>query len=118
MNKPGSRVNNQLPRYAAKLVDDTISGGIYRSMQKEPSAAAKANRQFFPSVEVDGEVYRCGDSVYVFGANAPATFDEDDELCEVCCKDADQGTMLECDVCLRGFHLKCLKPPLKSVPEV
>ena len=25
--------------------------------------------------------------------------------------------MLECSTCLRGFHLRCLKPPLKKVPE-
>lgn len=25
--------------------------------------------------------------------------------------------MVECDECLGGFHLKCLKPPLKEVPE-
>ncbi|KAJ0972666.1 hypothetical protein J5N97_020625 [Dioscorea zingiberensis] len=25
--------------------------------------------------------------------------------------------MVECDDCLGGFHLKCLKPPLKKVPE-
>lgn len=25
--------------------------------------------------------------------------------------------MIECDECLGGFHLKCLKPPLKEVPE-
>jgi origin recognition complex subunit 1 len=25
--------------------------------------------------------------------------------------------MIECDDCLGGFHLKCLKPPLKIVPE-
>ncbi|KAK9950817.1 hypothetical protein M0R45_006284 [Rubus argutus] len=25
--------------------------------------------------------------------------------------------MIECDDCLGGFHLKCLKPPLKEVPE-
>lgn len=25
--------------------------------------------------------------------------------------------MLECDSCLRGFHMRCLQPPLKKVPE-
>lgn len=25
--------------------------------------------------------------------------------------------MIECDECLGGFHLKCVKPPLKEVPE-
>jgi hypothetical protein len=26
--------------------------------------------------------------------------------------------LLECDKCLRGFHLDCLQPPLAAVPEV
>ncbi len=25
--------------------------------------------------------------------------------------------MLECSACLRGFHLRCLRPPLLAVPE-
>lgn len=25
--------------------------------------------------------------------------------------------MLECSTCLRGFHLRCLSPPLRAVPE-
>jgi origin recognition complex subunit 1 len=25
--------------------------------------------------------------------------------------------MLECSGCLRGFHMRCLKPPLKAVPD-
>lgn len=26
--------------------------------------------------------------------------------------------MLECNGCLRGFHLDCLRPPLDAVPKV
>lgn len=26
--------------------------------------------------------------------------------------------LLECDRCLRGYHLDCLDPPLDTVPEV
>ncbi|KAK9197743.1 hypothetical protein WN944_012926 [Citrus x changshan-huyou] len=45
--------------------------------------------------------------------------DEEDpevEECRICFR-AGRNVMLECDDCLGGFHLKCLKPPLKEVPE-
>ncbi|RXH82629.1 hypothetical protein DVH24_002401 [Malus domestica] len=38
------------------------------------------------------------------------------EECRVCFKFG-KAVMIECDDCLGGFHLKCLKPPLKDVPE-
>lgn len=45
------------------------------------------------------------------------------EVCEVCNKaEKRRGQkvihLLECDRCLRGFHLDCLKPPLPAVPKV
>ena len=43
----------------------------------------------------------------------------DVERCALCSQEgADDASMLECDVCLRGFHLGCLTPPLEEVPEV
>ncbi|XWS28297.1 hypothetical protein CRYUN_Cryun25bG0055700 [Craigia yunnanensis] len=38
------------------------------------------------------------------------------EECGVCFK-VGRSVMIECEDCLGGFHLKCLKPPLKEVPE-
>ncbi|KAB1227670.1 Origin recognition complex subunit 1 [Morella rubra] len=38
------------------------------------------------------------------------------EECRMCFK-AGRAVMIECDDCLGGYHLKCLKPPLKEVPE-
>lgn len=45
------------------------------------------------------------------------------EPCEICgniMKRAGRKAvpLLECDKCLRGFHLDCLQPPLFKVPEV
>lgn len=37
--------------------------------------------------------------------------------CQVCDRTALLTGMLECSCCLRGFHLKCLRPPLRKVPE-
>lgn len=39
----------------------------------------------------------------------------EDEPCEKCGGFATEGTMLECDRCLRGYHLKCLRLP--DIPE-
>ena len=36
-------------------------------------------------------------------------------LCEICGKG---GHLLLCDYCNLSFHLKCLTPPLKRVPDV
>lgn len=38
------------------------------------------------------------------------------EECRLCFCSGDE-VMIECDDCLGGFHLKCLVPPLKDVPE-
>ncbi|KAI9074857.1 hypothetical protein K1719_043165 [Acacia pycnantha] len=38
------------------------------------------------------------------------------EECRLCFSTGDD-VMIECDDCLGGFHLKCLTPPLKEVPE-
>nr|XP_049595811.1 bromodomain adjacent to zinc finger domain protein 1A isoform X3 [Syngnathus scovelli] len=37
--------------------------------------------------------------------------------CRVCRRKGDANTMLLCDVCDRGHHMRCLRPRLKSVPE-
>lgn len=48
-----------------------------------------------------------------------ACSDDEDEACVVCGAVDKAGVdMIECDRCLRGFHLDCLKPVLPAVPEV
>eukprot|EP00096_Caligus_rogercresseyi_P009103 TRINITY_DN3029_c0_g1_i3.p1 TRINITY_DN3029_c0_g1~~TRINITY_DN3029_c0_g1_i3.p1 ORF type:complete len:1517 (+),score=584.82 TRINITY_DN3029_c0_g1_i3:77-4552(+) len=37
--------------------------------------------------------------------------------CRVCRRKSEPENMLLCDGCDRGHHMKCLKPPLKTVPE-
>uniref|UniRef100_A0A7S2LR92 PHD-type domain-containing protein n=1 Tax=Leptocylindrus danicus TaxID=163516 RepID=A0A7S2LR92_9STRA len=36
-----------------------------------------------------------------------------DETCEVC---DEGGQLIVCEICERGYHLKCLNPPLSSIP--
>jgi PHD-finger len=38
--------------------------------------------------------------------------------CRVCRRKTDPEKMLLCDGCDRGHHMYCLKPKLKSVPQV
>lgn len=67
----------------------------------------------------DGDTYSAGDDAYI----ALDSFDwevdaeEGDEACELCGRSQMLTGMLECGQCLRGFHLRCLKPPLKRVPD-
>ncbi|KAK3284592.1 origin recognition complex subunit Orc1 [Cymbomonas tetramitiformis] len=77
----------------------------------------KPKRQYFRSAKLNDEVYKVGDAVYVFSGTIFDEEEEDEEYCEICDKDTTLGTMLECDECLRGFHMNCLQPPLQKVPE-
>ena len=51
---------------------------------------------------------------------AAGGFEESDEPCELCggAQQTDANLLLECERCLRGFHMACLDPPLSAVPEV
>lgn len=77
-------------------------------------------RQFLPSVVLDGETFCVGDSAYLILTD---DFDEDDfaeeEVCQVCkSAEPDNVPILECNKCLLGYHLTCLRPPLAEVPKV
>jgi transposase InsO family protein len=37
-------------------------------------------------------------------------------VCEECGTDSDPATLLLCDVCNSGYHVRCLQPPLAAVP--
>ncbi|XP_024025259.1 origin of replication complex subunit 1A [Morus notabilis] len=75
-------------------------------------------RVHYKKVVHDGGEFEVGDDVYVRRREYASSDDEDPEMeeCRVCFKSG-KAVMIECDDCLGGFHLKCLKPPLKEVPE-
>ncbi|KAG2449488.1 hypothetical protein HYH02_005632 [Chlamydomonas schloesseri] len=96
----------------------------------EPGAAAggaaaaaagggRATVRYMSSWEVHGERIHVGDDVYVVETEDASQLpgDDEDEPCCVCSKNTDTRRMVECDRCLRGFHFRCLKPPLKKLPE-
>ncbi|CAM8877837.1 unnamed protein product [Rhodiola kirilowii] len=72
-------------------------------------------RVYYKKVRYNGIEFKVGDDVYV-KRREEATSDEEEEDCRVCFK-IRKAVMIECDDCLGGFHLKCVKPPLKEVPE-
>ncbi|XP_038890237.1 origin of replication complex subunit 1B-like isoform X2 [Benincasa hispida] len=75
-------------------------------------------RVYYQKVVFDGGDFEVGDDVYVRRREDASSDDEDPEVeeCRVCFKSG-KATMIECDDCLGGFHLKCLKPPMKVIPE-
>ncbi|KAL5977022.1 Origin recognition complex, subunit 1, partial [Asimina triloba] len=65
-----------------------------------------------------GGEFAIGDDVYVKRREDASSDGEDPEgeECRICFKSG-KGVMIECDDCLGGFHLRCLKPLMKEVPE-
>ena len=87
------------------------------------SSKNSQGKKYLTETKIDGEVIRVGMDVYV-----SMLVDDEEMECELAEEEAcydcgcppgakGKGAMLECDGCLKGFHLKCLRPPLKEVPE-
>ncbi|XP_020590675.1 origin of replication complex subunit 1-like isoform X2 [Phalaenopsis equestris] len=75
-------------------------------------------RSYYKKLVYDGGGFGVGDDVYVKRRD-DAESDEDDPEAEECriCFEIGSSLMIECDNCLGGFHLRCLRPPLLEVPE-
>ena len=91
-------------------------------MAIKAAAEKRRKHRILDEVTLDGEVFRVGDQVYiVIDENVLGSgLDDEDEShsCGVCgSSDQRKGKLLECSKCLGGFHLRCLNPPLKDVPE-
>ncbi|XP_062004255.1 origin of replication complex subunit 1A-like [Rosa rugosa] len=92
--------------------------GHERKVVTTRGVASKKRQVFYKKVVYDGGEFQVGDDVYV-KRREDASSDEEVvqvEQCRICFKSG-KAVMIECDDCLGGFHLKCLKPPLKEVPE-
>ncbi|XP_051204471.1 origin of replication complex subunit 1 [Lolium perenne] len=88
--------------------------------QAEPKRQRRLPKQtaHYRKVVYDGGEFAVGDDVYVKrqeGAESDAE-DPEQEECRVCFRTSG-GVMVECDACLGGFHLRCVRPPLRRVPE-
>lgn len=86
--------------------------------KKQKKSTESKRRVFYRKVVYDGGEFEIEDDVYVRRREDASSDEEDTEVedCRVCFK-AGKAVMIECDDCLNGFHLKCLKPPLRLVPE-
>ncbi|KAI4976551.1 hypothetical protein ZWY2020_050158 [Hordeum vulgare] len=75
-------------------------------------------RVYYRKVVYDGGEFAAGDDVYIKRLEGEESDAEDPEAedCRVCFR-AGGGVMVECDACLGGFHLRCVRPPLRRVPE-
>lgn len=75
-------------------------------------------RVYYQKVVFDGGEFEVGDDVYVRRREDASSDNEDPEVeeCRVCFKSG-KAIMIECDDCLGGFHLKCLEPPMKEIPD-
>ncbi|XP_024926245.1 origin of replication complex subunit 1-like isoform X2 [Ziziphus jujuba] len=89
-----------------------------KKKKKKNGGAVPKKRIYYKKVVYDGGEFGTGDDVYVKRREDASSEDEDPEVedCMLCFKSG-RAVMIECDDCLGGFHLKCLKPPLKEVPE-
>ncbi|GER38354.1 origin recognition complex 1 [Striga asiatica] len=76
-------------------------------------------RSYYRKVVFDGVEFSAGDDVYVKRRDDASSDNEEPEVeeCRVCFKPPGRQVMIECDFCLFGFHLKCVNPPLREVPE-
>ncbi|XP_074292511.1 origin of replication complex subunit 1B-like [Silene latifolia] len=95
----------------------TTRAGTRMSARVKSSNVAK-KRVYYKKVVFDGGEFAVGNDVYVKRREDASSDEEDPEVeeCRVCFRTGRQ-VMIECDDCLGGFHLKCLKPPLNEVPE-
>ena len=101
--------------------------------KKKKKKKKKKPRTPWEYVKVDGEVFRRGDCAYVISDKTIDLDDDAEEICAACGTthgpsgvtqsrnegegEGDADVMLECDGCLRGWHLGCLTPPLLEVPD-
>ncbi|XP_057777524.1 origin of replication complex subunit 1-like [Salvia miltiorrhiza] len=98
---------------SAERKKDLTSGKCRRADNKVKQ------KVYYKKVVYDSGEFSAGHDVYVKKRSDASSDDEDPEVeeCRVCFKPAGRRVMIECDDCLNGFHLKCLSPPLRAVPE-
>lgn len=108
------RTSGSDSRMVARARTSSASDG----KKKKKGDAVPKKRVYYKKVVYDGGEFEVGDDVYVKRREDTSSDDEDPEIeeCRICFK-AGRSVMIECDICLGGFHLKCLAPPLKEVPE-
>ncbi|CAN1263803.1 Origin of replication complex subunit 1A [Linum perenne] len=123
--KKNQTESTKSPKSRAKSADVEMSpfspaspyqSEVRKRKRKDESERDNNNKRvYYKKVVYDGGEFEVGDDVYV------KRREDDDEApdaeeCRICFKTG-KAVMIECDDCLGGFHLRCLRPPLKVVPE-
>ncbi|KAK2641108.1 hypothetical protein Ddye_022871 [Dipteronia dyeriana] len=114
-----SETKKRRRQYASERRNAVVTRSKAKSSgSKVENKKTKTKRVYYKKVMFDGAEFEVGDDVYVKRREDASSDDEGPEVeeCRVCFK-AGRNVMIECDDCLGGFHLKCLKPPLREVPE-
>ncbi|GAA6061785.1 hypothetical protein JCM10212_001391 [Sporobolomyces blumeae] len=70
-----------------------------------------------PSVEISERVRTASDRLNEVLEIKPAAESNPGEACEICGSESDPDHIVLCDDCDKGFHLSCLSPPLRQVPN-
>ena len=123
--KKDKRVNLERPAES-----DGKGKALSETKEKKKKPKTRSMESYWEQVKVCGEVFRRGDCAYVISDKARDLDEDAEEICAACGTthgvgvstregddDAEADVMLECDGCLRGWHLGCLTPPLAEVPE-
>ncbi|KXZ54607.1 hypothetical protein GPECTOR_4g672 [Gonium pectorale] len=117
---PASAAPSAAPRAKPKASSAAPAPAAAPVPRRKPRGGAAAAPRFLSSWTLDdGEEYRAGDDVYVVETEDASQLpqgDEDEDCC-LCGRSTDVRRMVECDRCLRGFHFRCLRPPLRALPE-
>ena len=97
-------------------------GGAPEKPAVRKAAPKPVARRYLEEAEAEAVTYRVGDSAYIIMEPGVYGSEEEYEPCEVCARAKKTAgrreiPLLECDRCLRGYHLTCLEPPLPDVPK-
>lgn len=95
-------VTAQQVQAASAKLNDALTAG--------PAGSASSSRNNTPlSVQIPSTNSRAA------SADEPAL--SPGEFCELCRSEEDEESILLCDECDKGYHMRCLDPPLTSVPK-
>ncbi|XP_058072337.1 origin of replication complex subunit 1-like [Magnolia sinica] len=136
-DKKGQRSRRESKKLPSEPPFSPISPDLAEPMKRKrsdgkiaPRSASRASRMvcferegvkrrtYYKKVVYDGGEFGIGDDVYVKRREDASSDGEDPEVeeCRICFKSG-KAVIIECDDCLGGFHMRCLRPPLKEVPE-
>ncbi|MEW5315434.1 MAG: hypothetical protein WDW38_006863 [Sanguina aurantia] len=84
------------------------------------TSAKSTQVQHYDSYEFNAVTFSVGDDIFTVNNLDPATWPHEEhvDFCVVCASPEGIASMVECDGCMGAYHMRCLTPKLKAVPEV